>query len=457
MQYQKQLDAMRTFFRTGETRSVKFRIKNLQALQASIFRSENAITAALFADLKKSPEEAYASEIGLVLSEIREAIRMLDTWMQPETVATNLVNLPSRSKIYRDPLGVVLIIAPWNYPFQLLLNPLIGALAGGNCAVVKPSEHAPATAQVLATILRDALPENIVCMIQGEGEKILPEMITAFRFDHIFYTGSIPVGRSIYELAAKQLVPVTLELGGKSPCIVEASANLRVAAKRIVLGKFLNAGQTCIAPDYVLVAAAVKEPLVAHLKAAINRFYSQEPANSREYPRIINEKRFDRLLDYLAEGKLLFGGASNRSALYIGPTLLEPFRMDSPVMKEEIFGPILPIISYAHTEEARAVIRENPNPLAFYLFTSDRQSEADWIRNTEFGGGCINNTVWHFANKNLPFGGVGNSGTGQYHGKYSFDTFTRQKAVLKTPVWFDPSIKYPPLKGRLGFLKWIFK
>ena len=457
MQYQKQLDAMRTFFRTGETRSVKFRIKNLQALQASIFRSENAITAALFADLKKSPEEAYASEIGLVLSEIREAIRMLDTWMQPETVATNLVNLPSRSKIYRDPLGVVLIIAPWNYPFQLLLNPLIGALAGGNCAVVKPSEHAPATAQVLATILRDALPENIVCMIQGEGEKILPEMITAFRFDHIFYTGSIPVGRSIYELAAKQLVPVTLELGGKSPCIVEASANLRVAAKRIVLGKFLNAGQTCIAPDYVLVAAAVKEPLVAHLKAAITRFYSQEPANSREYPRIINEKRFDRLLDYLAEGKLLFGGASNRSALYIGPTLLEPFRLDSPVMKEEIFGPILPIISYAHTEEARAVIRENPNPLAFYLFTSDRQSEADWIRNTEFGGGCINNTVWHFANKNLPFGGVGNSGTGQYHGKYSFDTFTRQKAVLKTPVWFDPSIKYPPLKGRLGFLKWIFK
>lgn len=457
MQYQKQLDAMRTFFRTGETRSVKFRIKNLQALQASIFRSENAITAALFADLKKSPEEAYASEIGLVLSEIREAIRMLDTWMQPETVATNLVNLPSRSKIYRDPLGVVLIIAPWNYPFQLLLNPLIGALAGGNCAVVKPSEHAPATAQVLATILRDALPENIVCMIQGEGEKILPEMITAFRFDHIFYTGSIPVGRSIYELAAKQLVPVTLELGGKSPCIVEASANLRVAAKRIVLGKFLNAGQTCIAPDYVLVAAAVKEPLVAHLKAAINRFYSQEPANSREYPRIINEKRFDRLLDYLAEGKLLFGGASNRSVLYIGPTLLEPFRLDSPVMKEEIFGPILPIISYAHTEEARAVIRENPNPLAFYLFTSDRQSEADWIRNTEFGGGCINNTVWHFANKNLPFGGVGNSGTGQYHGKYSFDTFTRQKAVLKTPVWFDPSLKYPPLKGRLGFLKWIFK
>ena len=457
MQYQKPLDAMRTFFRTGETRSVKFRIKQLQALQASIIRSESAITAALFADLKKSPEEAYGSEIGLVLSEIRQAIRMLDTWMQPEIVATNLVNLPSRSKIYRDPLGVVLIIAPWNYPFQLLLNPLIGALAGGNCAVVKPSEYAPATANILATILRDALPEHLVCMVQGEGEKIIPAMITEFRFDHIFYTGSIPVGRSVYELAAKQLIPVTLELGGKSPCIVEASANLRVAANRIVQGKFLNAGQTCIAPDYVLVASAVKDALVGHLKAAINRFYTEEPANSGEYSRIINEKRFDRLLGFLAEGNLLFGGESNRSSLYIGPTLLEPLRMDSPVMKEEIFGPILPIISYANKEEARAVIRENANPLAFYLFTSDRQSEADWIRNTAFGGGCINNTVWHFANKNLPFGGVGNSGIGQYHGKYSFDTFTRQKAVLKTPVWFDPAIKYPPLKGRLGFLKWIFK
>lgn len=451
------LFATRNYFNSGATRSYAFRKKQLEQLKQALRKNESAINDALYRDLKKSPEEAYASEVGLLLAEINLVIKKIGSWMKPKRVGTDLVNLPSSSKIYRDPLGVVLIIAPWNYPLQLALIPLVGAIAGGNCAIVKPSELAPATSAVIAKLITETFsPEYIQC-IEGDGATTIPAMMNAFRFDHVFYTGSIPVGKIIYQLAAKDLVPVTLELGGKSPAIVEADAHLDSAARRIVLGKFLNAGQTCIAPDYLLVHHAIKEKLVQKIKEAIATFYSENAAESYDYGKIINEKRFDTLLNYLKDGDIVFGGQYDKTKLFIAPTLLAHVSMDAPVMKEEIFGPILPVISFKNSEEAMQVVQRNPNPLAFYLFTSSKSKQQEWISAVPFGGGCINNTDWHFTNHHLPFGGVGNSGMGAYHGKFTFDTFTRQKPLLSTPTWFDPNIKYPPFKGRLGLFKKLIR
>lgn len=451
------LNTMRNFFNSGVAKTYAFRIEQLKKLKQAILKYEKEITAALYTDLKKSPEEAYSTETGLVLAEISFAIKKLRYWMEPQSVSTDLANLPSGSKIYRDPLGVVLIIAPWNYPFQLLLLPLAGAIAGGNCAVLKPSELAPATAAITEKIISETFADNYIKVVQGDGAAVVPAMMNNFRFDHVFYTGSIPVGKIIYKMAAEQLVPVTLELGGKSPAIVEADANLSVAAKRIVLGKFVNTGQTCIAPDYLLVHQSVKEELLRKMITTIEKFYTKDPAASYDYGKIINEKRFDKLLSYLAHGKIITGGQHDKSKLFIAPTILEGVSMNDPVMTEEIFGPILPVLSFASMEEAEEIIKQNANPLAFYLFTSNKKTENEWINKVPFGGGCVNNADWHFTNHHLPFGGVGNSGLGAYHGRFSFDTFTRMKPVLKTPTWFDPSIKYPSFKGRLKFFKWIFR
>lgn len=378
--------------------------------------------------------------------------------------STDLVNLPSVSKIYRDPLGVVLIISPWNYPLQLLIIPLIGAIAGGNCVVLKPSELAPATAEVAGKMIREIYSPEYVQFIEGDGAVVVPAMMKNFRFDHVFYTGSMPIGKLIYQLAAEQLVPVTLELGGKSPAIVEKDANISAAARRIVLGKFLNAGQTCIAPDYVLVHNDVKTKFVDKLKETITKFYTADSSSSYEYGKIINEKRFDKLVSYLDNGTVIHGGQHNRSALFIAPTLIEAptsgpvnLWLQSALFREEIFGPVLPVISYQTFEEAKKIVEQNANPLAFYLFTNNKKTEQQWIEQVSFGGGCINNANWHFTNHNLPFGGVGNSGIGAYHGKYTFDTFTRLKPVLKTPTWFDPNIKYPPMKGKLKLFKWVIR
>ena len=452
-----QLQAMRIFFSSGTTRTYAFRIEQLKKLKPAIVKYEKEISAALYTDLKKSPEESYSTEIGLVLAEISLAIKKLRNWMEPQSVSTDLANLPSGSKIYRDPLGVVLIIAPWNYPFQLLLLPLAGAIAGGNCVVLKPSELAPATATVTEKIINEVFPDNYIKVVQGDGAAVVPVMMNNFRFDHVFYTGSIPVGKIIYKMAAEQLVPVTLELGGKSPAIVEADANLTVAAKRIVLGKFINAGQTCIAPDYLLVHQSVKDELLRKMVATIEKFYTKDAATSYDYGKVINEKRFDKLISYLAQGKIITGGQHDKGKLFIAPTILDGVSMNDPVMNEEIFGPILPVLSFTSMQEAEAIIKHNANPLAFYLFTSNKKTESEWINKVPFGGGCVNNADWHFTNHHLPFGGVGNSGLGAYHGKFSFDTFTRLKPVLKTPTWFDPSIKYPSFKGRLKFFKWIFR
>jgi aldehyde dehydrogenase (NAD+) len=450
------LNAMKLHFESGVTRTYQFRLQQLQRLKKTILACEEEIYVSLFYDLKKSKEETYATELGIVISEINTAIKNLKRWMEPEYVPTDLVNLPSRSTIYRDPLGVVLIISPWNYPFQLLFNPLIGAIAGGNCAVLKPSEFAPATAAVIEKICNTIFPKQYIHAIQGDGSAVIPAMMSHFRFDHIFYTGSIPVGKTIYQMAAEKLIPVTLELGGKSPCIVEEDANINVAAKRIVLGKFVNAGQTCIAPDYILVHESKKEVLIEKMKEATEDFYD-DAANSNDYGKIINEKRFDALINYLSDGTVVFGGATDRTKLFIAPTILTNVSLDAKVMREEIFGPVLPVLTFSHFEEALEVVKQNANPLAFYLFTNNKKKEVQWMQSVAFGGGCINNTDWHFTNHQLPFGGVGNSGIGAYHGKFTFDTFTRLKSVLKTPNWFDPFIKYPPFKGRLWLFKWLIR
>ncbi|MGC4037914.1 MAG: aldehyde dehydrogenase [Chitinophagaceae bacterium] len=450
------LQRMQHYFQTGNTRSFEFRKQQLQTLKMTVLKYEDEIYAALYSDLKKSKEESYATELGLLLAEINVTLKNLRRWMQPQRVGTDLVNLPSGSKIYTDSLGVVLIISPWNYPLQLLLLPLVGAIAGGNCVVLKPSELAPSTAAIIEKMITEIFPKEYVAVMQGDGARIIPEMMNSFRFDHVFYTGSIPVGKIIYQLAAKDLVPVTLELGGKSPAIVEEGANLDVAARRIVLGKFLNAGQTCIAPDYLLVHESVKENLLAKIKTVIENFYTAEPSESYDYGKIINERRFDKLISYLADGTIITGGQSDKEKLYIAPTVMDDVAKNSSLWSEEIFGPILPVKTYVSTDEAIDYVKGS-NPLAFYLFTANKKKERQWIAEVPFGGGCINNTDWHFTNHNLPFGGVGNSGLGAYHGKYSFDTFTRKKAVLKTPAWFDPSIKYPPFKGKLKLFKWVIR
>ena len=457
MPYTDLLRMMHLHFESGVTRPYTFRLKKLKDLKQAIIDFEEEIYAALFYDLKKSREEAYATEIGLTLSEVNTAIKNLQQWMEVEHVPTDLVNLPSTSKIYRDPLGVVLIISPWNYPFQLLFNPLIGAIAGGNCMVLKPSEFAPAVASVMQKICDKVFPREYISLIQGDGAGIIGEMMQNFRFDHIFYTGSVAVGKQIYKLAAENLIPVTLELGGKSPCIVEADANIKVAARRIVLGKFLNAGQTCIAPDYILVHHSRKEMLIEKLKESIEEFYTENAAESEDYGKIINAKRFDTLLSYLSHGQVIYGGQSDRLKLFIAPTLITDIEPDTALMRDEIFGPILPILSFDNMEEAVHIVKQNANPLAFYLFTSSSKKEKQWMESVAFGGGCVNNTDWHFTNHHLPFGGVGNSGIGAYHGKYTFELFTRRKPVLKTPNWFDPFLKYPPFKGRLWLFKWLIR
>jgi aldehyde dehydrogenase (NAD+) len=333
----------------------------------------------------------------------------------------------------------------------------VGAIAGGNCAFIKPSELAPATADVIEKIIKEIFPKQYIDIAQGDGALIIPEMMNTFRFDHVFYTGSIPVGKIIYQLAAKNLVPVTLELGGKSPAIVEADADLNSAARRIVLGKFINVGQTCIAPDYLLVHESIKDKLIEKIKIQIEKFYTTDAATSEDYGKIINERRFDKLVSYLSQGKILSGGQYDKSRLFIAPTLMDHVNMNDPLMKEEIFGPILPVYGFHTTDEAIKIVERNANPLAFYLFTSGKKKQEEWISRVPFGGGCINNTDWHFTNHHIPFGGVGNSGIGSYHGKYTFETFTRAKSVMKTPTWFDPSIKYPPFKGKLKLFKWVIR
>lgn len=444
---------MEEFFRSGATRSYAFRRTSLEKLRDVIRAKEKMIFDALHTDLGKSAEETWVTENGMVIAELKYMLRNLRKWMKPERKKTNLVNFPSRSSVRREPLGLVLIIGPWNYPFQLLLNPLCGAIAAGNCVVLKPSEFTPATNEVVRQIIAECFDPLHVRMVEGPGSEVIPPLLSSCRFDHIFFTGSTAVGKEIYRMAADRLVPVTLELGGKSPCVVEEDANIGVAARRIAITKFSNAGQMCVAPDYILVHESRKAELLKKLQEAMQRFFGDDPKASYSYARMINRKQLDRVAAYITAAGIVVGGETDIDNLFIAPTIVAEPATGSALMKEEIFGPILPVIGFSDREKALSQIREHADPLAFYLYTSSAQHEQFWLDRVPAGGTCINNSAWHLTNHYLPFGGRGMSGIGRYHGKYSFDTFSHLRAVMKTPTWFDPWLKYPPFEGKLKWYK----
>lgn len=447
------LQQMRDYFRAGHTRSYAFRREQLQTLKKAVLAHEDELQSALYQDLHKSPEEAWVTETGFLLNEINYSLRNLREWMEPQKVGTNLLNFPSGSTIHAEPLGVVLVIAPWNYPLQLLLTPLVGAMAAGNCVVLKASEFAPATAGIIKKIITSYFDPSYILFTEGDGAQVVPHMMHNFRFDHVFYTGSTAVGKLVYQMAAEKLVPVTLELGGKSPCVIEADADLKVAARRIAMTKFSNAGQMCIAVDYVLVHESVKDKWLEEMKKALLTFFSEDPQSSYEYGRIINHRQYDRLASYLQQGRILYGGKQDREALYIEPALLSDIPANASVMEEEIFGPVLPVIGFREKSEALDIIGKHPDPLAFYIYTSDKKKAEQWLQDVPSGNACINNSSLHATNHHLPFGGRGNSGIGAYHGHHSFEVFSHRKGVLRTPTWFDPAMKYPPFKGKLKLLK----
>jgi len=449
------LRAHREFFATGMTRDIEWRKSQLKKLKSVIKSKEAKINTALFADLGKGEFESYTSEIGFLYEEINVAMRNLDEWAAPRHVPTPLFIAPARSYIRHEPLGVVLVIAPWNYPFHLAIAPLVAAIAAGNCAVVKPSELAVKTADIVAEVIREAFLPGFVSTILGGIEA--STALLKERFDHIFFTGGTAVGRVVMRAAAEHLTPVTLELGGKSPCVVDASTDLKVAARRIVWGKFFNAGQTCVAPDYLLVESRASEALVRHMRNAIRDFFGDDPSKSPDYGRIINANHFSRLERYVDGAKVLTGGQCNKDTLYFAPTLIEAPGNESPVMQDEIFGPVLPIKTWVKPEEAKADIESRSRPLAFYCFTRDDDMRDYFMDGISFGGGCINNTLVHLANPHLPFGGVGDSGMGRYHGRDGFLAFSHQKAIVDSGLRPDIPLKYPPYKGRLKWIKALIR
>ncbi|NEP00524.1 MAG: aldehyde dehydrogenase [Symploca sp. SIO2E9] len=439
----------RAFFNTGNTKQVSFRIEQLKRLKQGILKHQDAIVKAAKADLGRPEFEAYF-EIG-VLGELNRALKQLKSWVKPKQVATSLDQFPATAWIVPEPLGIVLIIGPWNYPFQLMFSPLIGAIAAGNCALLKPSELAPHTSQVVAQLIQDTFEPAYIAVVEGGVET--SQQLLAEKFDYIFFTGGTRVGKIVMEAAAKNITPVTLELGGKNPCIVDTDVRLDYTAKRIAWGKFINAGQTCAAPDYLLVDQRIKSDLLKNLQHSIDEFFGDNPVKSPDYARIINEKHFSRLLPFLENGKVIVGGEAIKEKRYIAPTILDQVRWDDPVMQEEIFGPILPVLVYDNLEEAIAKINARPKPLALYFFSRNQQKQAKVLQSTSSGGVCLNDTVMQYATWGLPFGGVGESGIGAYHGKSSFDTFSHYKSVLKKSFWLDLSWRYAPYKGKLGFLK----
>jgi len=455
MDFAAAVQSQRAFFQTGATQSLEFRRAQLRKLLDALVAHEPALLSALHADLRKSPHEAYTTEIGLVLGEIRHALRRVGAWMKPLRRSTPLLAWPSRGFIRSEPFGVALVIGPWNYPLQLLFSPLVGAMAAGNCAVLKPSEFAPHTATAMAELIKATFPEEYIAVVQGEreaGEALLRE-----KFDTIFFTGSTHVGRAVMTAAARHLTPVTLELGGKCPCLVCADAPLDITARRIVWGKFMNAGQTCVAPDFVLADHRVRNGLVEAMKQALREFYGEDPQNSPDYGRIIHRKHLDRLKSYLGTGQITSGGQHDAGDLYFAPTILTDVPTDAPVMQEEIFGPILPVLEFTALDDALALLRDRPTPLALYLFTKDRATQERVLATTRSGGVALNDTVTHMVGKDLPFGGLGDSGMGAYHGRAGFDCFTHRRSVLRRSLAFDLKLLFPPPPVSLATLKRVFR
>ncbi|WP_456867022.1 aldehyde dehydrogenase [Galbibacter sp. BG1] len=451
----KLIDAQKSFYNEGFTKDVPTRKNILKRLKSEIKNREKDICDALYADFKKSEFETLLSETQYILGELNDAIKKIHSWTREKTVSASLINFPSSAKIIKEPYGTVLIIAPWNYPFQLAISPLIGAITAGNTAIIKPSELTPNTATIISEIIKAVFPENYVSVVQGD--KDISTALLQERWDYIFFTGSPQVGKIVYQAAAKHLTPVSLELGGKNPCIIDETAKLKQAAKRIVWGKFLNGGQTCIAPDYILVASNIKDKLIQHLKNEIIAAYSENPKNSSDYPRIVNKNNFDRLSKLINNEDIAFGGVIDKTDCYISPTLINEPSLESDLMKEEIFGPLLPIISYNSEEEIQSIITSYEKPLSLYVFSNRRQFSNKIMKQFSYGGGVINDTIVHFLNKRLPFGGVGHSGIGAYHGDLTFDVFSHHKSVVRKGTWLDIPLRYAPYSKKMKWIKILEK
>jgi len=444
------------FFNTHKTKETEFRILQLKTLKRAILAYEKRLFEALWNDLHKSEFEAYGTEIGLVLAEIGVHIRNLRKWSKPKRVCTNqMVHFWSTSRIYKEPYGKVLIIAPWNYPFQLLIKPLVGAISAGNCVVLKSSVYSPHTATVMAEMIREYFPPEYITMFEGGRE--MNQILLDQRWDYIFFTGSSMVGKVVMEAASKHLTPVSLELGGKSPCIVDRDANLNVAASRIVWGKFLNAGQTCIAPDYLFVHRSVKDELMVLMKKKIKDYFGEDPSSSIDFVHIATKAKTEKLAALLKGTHIVTGGEVDIETRYIAPTIIDAVKPDDPIMQDEIFGPILPVMEFERLDEVIDYVNSHEKPLAFYYFSTSVSKQDEILTKTSSGGGCINEVVMHIANDNMPFGGVGFSGMGHYHGKYSFDVFSHSRSIMKKSNFIDIPVRYAPYKNKIKLLKMLIR
>ncbi len=449
------IQKQREFFAGGATRDISFRKKQLILLEKAILKNERAIMDALHEDLRKPEFESYAAEIGILYPEIRTAVKNIFSWARTRKVSTPVLHFLSSSYVYQEPYGVALIIGPWNYPFQLTIAPLIAAMAAGNCAVLKPSELSPATSHVIARIISENFDPSYIAVFEGGVEET--KTLLQEKFDYIFFTGGTAVGKIIMNAAAQNLTPVTLELGGKSPTIVHRDAHLEYAAKRIAWGKFFNAGQTCLAPDYLLVHQEVKNKFIEIFKKTITTFYGEDPSKSRDYARIINDRHFARVCALMKGGNIIHGGGTDPVERYIAPTVIDNVSLEDAIMKEEIFGPLMPVLAYDDIAQPLSIINSMPRPLALYLFTKSRKIEKHVLERAHFGGGCINDTVSHVGSTTLPFGGIGDSGMGRYHGKAGFDTFSHQRSILKRSNLVDMKLRYPPYGNRVKLLQKLFK
>ncbi|TPD71320.1 aldehyde dehydrogenase [Flavobacterium microcysteis] len=436
-------------------KEINRRKEKLKKFSHVISLHENDIIEALYKDFGKPAFEAYLTEINVVQSDLKDAIKNINAWAKPKKVRASILNFPSSDYIYTEPYGKTLIISPWNYPFQLAICPLIAAFAAGNSIVLKPSELTPHTSSLISKIIRETFDVKEAVAVLGDAEIAKSQL--AKKWDYIFFTGSPAVGKEVAKAAAENLTPVTLELGGKNPCIIDKSANLQIAAKRIVWGKFINAGQTCIAPDYLLIHKGIKAKFIRLLQQEIVNAYGEDPKLSPDFTRIINKKHFLRLVGMIEEGKTIAGGIYDDENLYIAPTLIDEPSLDSSVMKDEIFGPLLPLLSYESESDLEKIISKYEKPLSLYVFTEDKTFAERIIQKFSFGGGCINDTVVHFSNKRLPFGGVGNSGMGAYHGKKSYDTFSHQKSIVKKATWLDIPLRYAPYGNKLKIIRKLLK
>ena len=446
----------RDYFHTGETLDVNFRIRQLKRLYSAIKEHESEIADAINKDFKKPYFESYATEIGLVLIEIRHMLRHLKHWSRPQTVRTPLSQFKAKSRIYYEPYGVTLIIAPWNYPFMLTMAPVIGSLAAGNTVIIKPANYSENTSLAIKNIMNSIFPEKYISVFTG-GREVNSALLEE-SYDYIFFTGSPDLGKTVMEKASKNLTPVTLELGGKSPCIITDRAKIKLAAKRVAWGKFINAGQTCVAPDYALVHESVKESFLVELKKSISELYGQNPEESPDFARIINAKHHQRLKNLIKNEKIVCGGNFTDEDLYIAPTVLDSVSPEAPVMGEEIFGPILPVLTYNNIDDLITFVRERPRPLACYIFTESKKEQNDLRRALSFGGGCINDVIVHLSNPELPFGGIGNSGMGRYHGKHNFLTFSHLKSIMNKSTSIDIPTRYAPYSDKkLKLVKKLMK